>query len=76
MNTAPVRSLARIPALAERLGVSEQRAYALAREGIVGGVVRVGRQLRVDMDQLEAWIASGGQELAGGWKRQADDEDR
>lgn len=76
MNTAPVRPLARVSALAERLGVSEQRAYELARENLVGGVVRVGRQIRIDLDQLENWIASGGQQLAGGWKRQADDDSR
>ena len=76
MNTAPVRPLARVSALAKRLGVSEQRAYELARAGLVGGVVRVGRQIRVDLDLLESWIAAGGQELPGGWRKQADDEDR
>lgn len=42
------------------------------REGLLppGVVVQVGRRVRVDLDALEAWIAAGGQGLAGGWRRE------
>jgi hypothetical protein len=30
------------------------------RERRVAGVVRIGRQVRIDPDALEAWIAGGG----------------
>lgn len=58
---------------AERLNVSTARATSMAREGILpaGVVVRLGRQWRVHPERLEAFIDSGGQALAGGWKREA-----
>ena len=31
--------------------------------------VRVGRQVRVDSEQLAAWIAGGGRALPGGWRQ-------
>jgi excisionase family DNA binding protein len=57
---------------ARRLNVSEQRAYQMAREGILpeGVVVRLGRQIRVDPDELECFIKNGGQALPGGWKKE------
>ena len=57
--------------VAERLGVSLQRAYELGRAGILP-VVRLGRQMRVEEGQLRAWIESGGRALPGGWRRCAD----
>lgn len=60
-----------IPEAAEILQVSNSRAYALARAGVIP-VVRVGRQLRVDADRLNEWIANGGMALPGGWKRTPD----
>lgn len=52
--------LLRIPEVAARLDVTVQRAYELARTGSLPAV-RIGRQLRVDPDVLQAWIDSGGQ---------------
>ena len=69
---AATKALGSMSLLAKRLGVSKARAYEMARLGLLPGVVRLGRQVRVDMDKLEAWIDNGGQALPGGWKRQAD----
>jgi hypothetical protein len=50
--------------------ISYARASAAAREGILP-VVRLGRQIFVDPDRLEEFIATGGKALPGGWKREA-----
>jgi len=55
---------------AEILQVKYQRAAEMARTGILP-VVRLGRQIRVSPDQLEAFMAQGGRALPGGWRRQA-----
>ena len=54
--------------VAEQLGVSVQRAYELARTGLIP-VVHIGRQIRVEEGRLRAWIRDGGRALPGGWKR-------
>lgn len=54
--------------VAERLGVSLQRAYEMGRCGLLP-VVRLGRQMRVEEGRLISWINSGGRALPGGWKR-------
>ncbi len=54
--------------VALRLGVTENRVYQLAREGVFP-VVRVGRQVRVDPAMLEVWINGGGHKLPNGWRR-------
>lgn len=51
--------------LATRLNTSTHRAYALIRERRIPGIVRVGRQVRVDLDVVEEWIAAGGDEGEG-----------
>jgi excisionase family DNA binding protein len=48
-----------IPHVAQRLGVSPQRAYELARLRLIP-TVRLGRQLRVDPGRLEEFIQGGG----------------
>jgi len=61
-TTAKGRSkmeLLTIREVAERLRVSEQRAYELARQEVIP-VVRIGRQVRVDAARLVDWIAGGG----------------
>lgn len=47
-------------AVAERLSLPKARVYALAREGRIGGVLRLGSQIRFDSRALEAWIREGG----------------
>ena len=46
--------------VAERLRLPRARVYALAREGRIGGVVKVGSQVRWNSQALEAWIRNGG----------------
>lgn len=64
-------ALMKIPEAARLLDVPVDRCYAIAREGVIP-VVRIGRQVRVDQDQLAAWIEGGGWDLAGRAKK--DDE--
>jgi excisionase family DNA binding protein len=54
---------------AERLDVTLARLYELARTGTLPAV-RIGRQIRFSPDALTDWIESGGQSLAGGWRRE------
>jgi putative molybdopterin biosynthesis protein len=63
------RQLLTMQEVADHLGVSVQRAYELGRIGLLP-VVRLGRQMRVDRRRLEDWVASGGQALPGGWRRE------
>ena len=53
-----------IPQVARTLQVRTERAYQLARTGVLP-VVRVGRQVRVDAVSLQEWIAQGGRALNG-----------
>jgi hypothetical protein len=57
----------------KRIGVSIDRFYDLARQGIFppGVVVRFGRQIRVDPERLESFIENGGRALSGGWRKEA-----
>jgi len=59
---------------AEFLGVSKQRMYELVRRNMIPGVVKIGRQVRIDLEELEVWAKNGGRALPGGWKNEADDE--
>lgn len=54
-----MKKLATIPEIADLLGVSTQRAYEMARRGLIPAV-RMGRQVRVDMESLNEWIRNGG----------------
>lgn len=59
------RLLPAIPAIVERCNISDRTAARLIKNGAITAI-RVGRQLRIDEDSLEAWIASkttGGGEL-------------
>lgn len=55
---------------AQILNVKEERVYQMVRSGIIP-VVRLGRQIRFDKEQLERWIAAGGQAFPGGWRKDA-----
>ena len=46
--------------VAKRLSLPKSRVYTLAREGGIGGVVRIGSQVRFEVGALEAWIRAGG----------------
>ncbi len=56
---ATAKRLGRIEEAAQRLGVSEWRAYDMARRDLIP-VVRLGRSIRVDMLRLEQFIENGG----------------
>jgi excisionase family DNA binding protein len=61
------RKLLTVPEVANILKVSEERAYSLARSGLLP-IVKLGRQIRVDEGKLHEWIDQGGSALQGGWK--------
>ena len=61
----------RVEDVAEMLGVSQGRCYELIRKGLLPAV-RLGRQLRVDPEQLDAWVRHGGSSLPGGWRQEAE----
>ena len=52
-------SLLSAPQVAQRLGVSTQRVYGLVRMKMLP-VVRIGRDVRFDGAEIEAWIKAGG----------------
>ncbi|MBM3268918.1 MAG: helix-turn-helix domain-containing protein [Candidatus Sericytochromatia bacterium] len=58
-----------IQEVAERLRVNVGRAHALARDGVIP-VVRLGRQVRVDEDRLQAFIGGGDKGFEGGWRKE------
>jgi excisionase family DNA binding protein len=47
-----------------RLRVTLPRLYELVRSGTIP-VVRIGRQVRIPSNALQAWIAVGGKSLSG-----------
>ncbi len=51
-----------ITQVATILQVPPSRVYELARQRLIP-VVRLGRQVRVDEDELRRWIKAGGQSL-------------
>lgn len=54
-----------IPTLSRVFGVSQSCARRLVKDGLVPAI-RVGRQWRVDENQLAEWVRRGG---AGSWKQ-------
>lgn len=59
-------NLVKVEEVAEVLKVTRQRAYELIRRNMIPGVVRLGRQVRVDLEELEEWIKRGGVAPSGG----------
>ena len=55
----PAPRMLRVAEVAKRLDLPEKRLYILAREGIIPHV-RLGRSVRFNEAELEAWIAAGG----------------
>lgn len=48
-----------IPEVADRLRITRQWTYVLARAGVLP-TVRIGRTIRVDANRLNEWINQGG----------------
>lgn len=68
-----MRRLLTAAEVAEILAVTPARVYELVRQDVLPHV-RLGRQVRIDPDRLEEWIAAGGQALPGVWRRAAEDD--
>lgn len=58
--------------LEDQRGIPKARAYELARQNLIPHV-RLGRQVRFVPEQVDSWIASGGQALAGGWRHESNE---
>ncbi|MHB1682959.1 MAG: helix-turn-helix domain-containing protein [Bacilli bacterium] len=54
--------------VAERLELTEDAVYRLARQKILP-CVRIGRMIRFDEQALDEWIRNGGQAWEGGWRK-------
>lgn len=59
--------------VARILKVKPSRVQELVRQGILPHF-RLGRQIRIDQQQLQHFIERGGQALPGGWRRIAGGE--
>jgi excisionase family DNA binding protein len=57
----------------QRLNERPQRVYSLIRDGVIphGVIVRLGRHIRINPEKLEEFIASGGQALPRGWRKES-----
>lgn len=64
------RKLTSAEPVAEMLGVKVHRVYDLARQDLIPHV-KLGRQVRFDLEKVEAWLEAGGQALPGGWRQEA-----
>ncbi|MCL6597630.1 MAG: helix-turn-helix domain-containing protein [Alicyclobacillus macrosporangiidus] len=60
--------LLKMSEVANMLNISVDRAYELARQGLMP-VVRLGRQIRVEESDLINWVKSGGSAFPGGWRK-------
>jgi len=56
---------------AEYLRITKDRFYDMVRKGMLPGVVRLGRQIRIRRDMLDSFCESGGHPLDERWRRDA-----
>ena len=54
----------KVPDVAALMDVPESTVYDLARQKRIGGMVRFGRHIRFDRDELEHWLKGGGEREA------------
>jgi excisionase family DNA binding protein len=84
MNTADMSTSAQhcesncllLPAreVAKLLGISVRHVWALLAEGRLPRPLRLGRAVRWNVDELRAWLAAGGPEIAAWeWNRKGSD---
>ncbi len=57
--------LLRMSEVAALIDTSLARAYELVRQGVIPGVVRLGRQIRVNPDVLAKWMTQDGRVTTG-----------
>ncbi|MEP7362284.1 MAG: helix-turn-helix domain-containing protein [Acidobacteriota bacterium] len=70
MSPTNTSKLMTVREVAEILGVRPSRVADLIRRAVLKPV-RLGRQIRVAPETLNAFIADGGHTLPGGWRREA-----
>lgn len=58
-----------IKEVASVLQVPRARAYKLVRSGVIPGMVRLGKQVRIDPERLQGFIRHGGQPLCSDTSR-------
>lgn len=63
--------LSEVDYVAARLGVSKQRVYDLAREGIIPHV-RLGRSIRFAQEDIENFVKNGGKSWVGRWRKSSE----
>ncbi len=51
----------KVPDVAALIDVPASTVYDLARQKRIGGMVRFGRHIRFDRDELERWLEQGGE---------------
>jgi putative molybdopterin biosynthesis protein len=69
-DQSPIRKpLITMEQAAKILNVTYHRMADLVRQKIVPSV-RLGRQVRIDPDELERFIRDGGRALPGGWRKE------
>ena len=64
------RRIVGVKPIAELLDVKQSRVYDLAQQDLIPHI-KLGRQVRFDLDKVEAWLEAGGQALPGGWRQEA-----
>ena len=67
---APSRRIVGAKPIAELLDVKPSRVYDLAQQDLIPHI-KLGRQVRFDLDKVIAWLEGGGQALPGGWRKEA-----
>ena len=69
------QTLVTVHELSSESGIPPVRLYDLMRQGIIpaGVVVRLGRQVRVNVQKWREFVEAGGAALPGGWRRDASD---
>lgn len=62
------KHLVRVKVIAEILDIPRSSVYEAARANPprIGGVVRIGRSIRFDLDKFNAWLDEGGEALPNG----------
>ena len=71
-DTPAVTRLLTAEDVAKLLGRSPDAIYRLVRKGLIGGVVRMGRNVRFHPGALEDWFRTGGK--SDGQARETDRE--
>jgi hypothetical protein len=69
MDTGAERKLLRGEEFERRYGLKWRAALRLYRSGLIR-LVRFGRRRYADPDYFDRFIETGGQEFAGGWRKE------